>query len=179
MIATLKELYLLLSSEHKKKLFFLQFWIVLMSLLEVLSVLSIGPFMALVANTGALENNPLLAEIYQFFGLVDINQFLIIAASSVLILLTLSAFISMFTIWQLSMQGSQIGADLSNRLFKYYLGKDWLFHTKGNSTILINKIMAECNRITSSVLIPLLQMYAKLVMTVVMSIAIFIYNTLQ
>jgi HlyD family secretion protein len=176
MIATLKELYSLLSSEHKKKLFFLQFWIVLMSLLEVLSVLSIGPFMALVANTGALENNPLLAEIYQFFGLIDTNQFLIIAASLVLILLTLSAFISMFTIWQLSMQGSQIGADLSNRLFKYYLGKDWLFHTKGNSTILINKIMAECNRITSSVLIPLLQMYAKLVMTVVMSIAIFIYN---
>ena len=101
MIATLKELYLLLSSEHKKKLFFLQFWIVLMSLLEVLSVLSIGPFMALVANTGALENNPLLAEIYQFFGLIDTNQFLIIAASLVLILLTLSAFISMFTIWQL------------------------------------------------------------------------------
>ena len=178
MISTLKELYLLLTPEHKRKIFFLQFWIVLMSLFEVLSVLSIGPFMALVANIGALESNVLLAEIYKFFGSIDTNQFLIIAACLVLILLTLSAFISMFTIWQLSMQGSQIGADLSNRLFQYYLGKDWLFHAKGNSTILINKIMAECNRITSSVLIPLLQLYAKLVMTIAMSIAIFIYNPL-
>jgi ABC-type multidrug transport system fused ATPase/permease subunit len=176
MIESLKELYKVLSPSHRKKIFFLQIWIILMSFAEVLSVLSIGPFMAIVADNTLIDNDKLILKIYEYFEFSDPNQFLIYSAMIVLALLVCSASISIFTIWCLAMQGSQIGADLSNRLFKFYMHQNWIFHAESNSSVFINKIMTESNRITSSVLIPLLQMYAKVVMTMFMICAITIYN---
>lgn len=176
MLKNLKELYKLLTAEQRNKLLLLQIFVILMSVVEVASVLAIGPFMALVGDISQLEGDGLLAQIYRQTDISTPADFLFMVALFALATLTLAAAISTFTIWQLSMYGNKVGAELSNRLFKYYMHQSWLFHVGTNSSQLTNRISRECARISGGIINPLMQMNAKLVMAIAMALAIFIYN---
>jgi HlyD family secretion protein len=147
-----------------------------MSIAEVVSVLSIGPFMALVGDINQLQGQGFLAEWYKELNFNNTTDFLLLIASCVLGVLVIATCISIFTVWRLSMYAAEIGADLSTRLYRYYMSQSWLFHASGNSNQLTNKIAQECERVTSGIFTPLMQMNAKLFMALLMCIAIFVYT---
>jgi len=176
MFSQLKELYSLLTNEQRKKLRRLQILVVLMAFAEIAGVVSIGPFMALVGDISQLQGEGILADLYRATGLEDPRDFLFWVGIGVLVMLTIAACISMFTIWRLSMYGAQVGAELGNRLFRHYMYQPWLFHASGSSSQLTNRIAQESTRITSLIINPLMQMNAKLVMALFLTLAIFLYN---
>ena len=176
MFSKIKELFFLLDLEQRKRLYRLQVLVVLMSIAEVVSVLSIGPFMALVGDINQLQGQGFLAEWYRELEFNSTTDFLLLIASCVLGILVIATFISIFTVWRLSMYAAEIGADLSSRLYRYYMRQAWLFHASGNSNQLTNKIAQECERVTSGIFTPLMQMNAKLFMALLMCIAIFLYT---
>lgn len=178
MLGQLKELYGQLTKEQRQKLLRLQVLVVLMSFAETAGVVSIGPFMALVGDMSQLQGDGGIAQLYRFSGLNEPREFLFWLGISVLAVLTLSAMVSMFTIWRLSMYGARVGAELSSRLFRHYMYQPWLFHAAGSSSQLTNQIAQECQRVTNAIINPLMQMNAKLVMASLMAVAIFIYNPL-
>jgi len=176
MFTQLKELYSLLTNEQRKKLRRLQFLVVLMAFAELGSVLSIGPFMALVGDMSQLQGDGIVGDIYRMSGLEDPRTFLFWTGIGVLVALTIAALISMFTIWRLSMYGARVGAELSSRLYSHYMHQPWLFHASGSSSQLTNQIAQECGRITGGIINPLMQMNARIVMAALMAVAIFIFN---
>lgn len=176
MLTNLKELYSLLSYEQRRKLLLLQVLVVITSFAEIAGVVSIGPFMALVGDMQQLQKEGLLADIYKASGLSTPEDFLFWMGIGVLVMLAIAALVSMYTIWQLSMYGVRVGAELSSRLFRHYMNQPWLFHAGGSSSQLTNKISQECQRVTEGIINPLMQMNAKLVMASFMAIAVFIYN---
>lgn len=178
MLANLRELYGLLSADQRKRFLRLQVLVVLMSFAEVAGVLSIGPFMALVADMEQLQRSGTLTQVYQFSGASSPEIFLVWMGLAVLLALTMAAMISMLTIWRLSMFGSRLGEEIASRLYHYYMHRPWLFHAGTNSSKLTKQISTETRRITSSVIKPLMQMNAKLVMSAFMATALFIYNPL-
>ncbi len=176
MFTQLKELYSLLTNEQRKKLRRLQFLVVLMAFAELGSVLSIGPFMALVGDMSQLQGDGIVGDIYRMSGLEDPRTFLFWTGIGVLVALTIAALISMFTIWRLSMYATRVGAELSSRLYSHYMHQPWLFHASGSSSQLTNQIAQECGRITGGIINPLMQMNARIVMAVLMAVAIFVFN---
>lgn len=176
MLTQLKELYSLLADEQRKKLLRLQGLVVLMAFAELGSVLSIGPFMALVGDMSQLQGDGVVAEVYRLSGLQDPRTFLFWIGVGVLVALALAATISMFTIWRLSMYGARVGAELSSRLYKHYMHQPWLFHASGSSSQLTNQIAQECTRITNGIINPFIQMNARIVMAALMAVAIFVFN---
>jgi HlyD family secretion protein len=178
MLKQLKELYSLLTEEQRRKLLRLQILVVLMAFAEIAGVVSIGPFMALVGDMDQLQGEGVIAEIYRFSGLAEPRAFLFWLGVGVLVVLTASALVSMFTVWRLSMYGARVGAELSSRLFQHYMHQPWLFHSSGSSSQLTNQIAQECQRVTNAIINPLMQMNAKLVMATLMAVAIFVYNPL-
>tara|TARA_R110001606_G_C15403445_1_gene653637 strand:+ start:1634 stop:3442 length:1809 start_codon:yes stop_codon:yes gene_type:complete len=178
MLGQLKELYDLLTKDQRKKLLRLQVLVVLMSFAEIAGVVAIGPFMALVGDMNQLQGDGAIAQLYRLSGISEPRAFLFWLGVGVLIVLTLSAFVSMFTIWRLSMYGARVGAELSSRLFHHYMHQPWLFHSAGSSSQLTNQIAQECQRVTGAIINPLMQMNAKLVMALLMAVVIFVYNPL-
>jgi len=178
MFAQLKELYTLLTGEQRKKLLQLQVLVVLMSFGEIAGVLAIGPFMALVGDPSRLQGDGRLAQLYSASGFSEPRTFLFWLGIGVLVVLTIAALISMFTIWRLSRYGARVGGELSSRLYKHYMHQPWLFHVGGSSSQLTNQIAQECQRITNQIINPLMQMNAKLVLAFFMVLAIFLYNPL-
>lgn len=178
MLKQLKELYSLLTEEQRKKLLRLQILVVLMAFAEIAGVVSIGPFMALVGDMDQLQGQGFIADIYRVSGLTEPRAFLFWLGVGVLAVLTVSALVCMLTVWRLSMYGAKVGAELSSRLFHHYMHQPWLFHASGSSSQLTNQIAQECQRVTSGIINPLMQMNAKLVMATLMAVAIFLYNPL-
>lgn len=176
MFHSLKELYGLLEDDQKRRLKMLQALVILVSMAEVVSVMSIGPFMALVGNLNQLKGEGLLAKAYQWSGVASSTQFVVLAGASSLAALTASAMLSMYSHWRLSLYGNLVGAQLGLRLYAHYMSQPWLFHASGNSSQLTNKIAQETQRVTGSIVNPLMMLNAKLVMAGFMAVAIFVFN---
>ncbi|GGY06572.1 ABC transporter ATP-binding protein [Litchfieldella qijiaojingensis] len=176
MINNIKEILFLIDKKQRRNFVKLQILVIVMSLSEIVSVVAIGPFMALVGDIDLLESDGWISWVYEKSNLDSPEFFLFWMGVGVLSILIASGLFSIFTVWRLSMYGAYIGAELGNRLFKHYMYKPWLFHAGNRSSNLTKQISQEVQRLTSSVIIPLMQMNAKLVMASLMSITVFIYD---
>ena len=176
MFRRIKKLYQLLTKEQRRKLLGLQVLVVLMAFAELAGVAAIGPFMALVGDISRLEGEGALAQLYTATGFDSPQQFLFWLGVAVLVALAGAAAISMYTIWRLSLYSQQVGAELSVRLYKYYMQQPWLFHASGSSSQLTNRIALECNRVSIQVVQPLMQINAKLVLALVIALAILFFD---
>ena len=171
------ELFELLSVEQRKKFYKIQLLVIFMAIFELIGVASIGPFMALVGDIDLVESNHYLNAIYGWFE-VSKSEFLIVAGSVVLCLLFISAVLSMLTVWMLALFAAQAGTDIANRLYTYYLNRDWLFHSATNNAYLTKQISIEATRVTDLILQPLMQMNSRIVLAVALSIFVVIINPL-
>ena len=170
------QLFSLLSPQQVKQFYILQVLVVVMAFTELLGIASIAPFMALVGDMSIIETNSFLAELYQLSGLTDPMDFVFYTGVLVLVALTFSTLVSMFTIWKLSLYGASVGIEIADRLDAYYMQEDWQFHASGSSAQLTKQVSTEAMRITGGIIQPLMAMNAKVVLAVLISVSILIYN---
>lgn len=178
MFNLVKDIISILNKEQRREYYYLQFFVVLTAIAEILSLASIGPFMALVGNIDLVDQNSTINSIYLYFELNNPMQFLFITGLLVLLLLFFSAIISIYTITKLSFFAARTGAEIGDSLYDYYLNKDYLYHTQTSSSYLIKQIATEVSRVTDNVLQPYVQINARIIATLFISTAVFLYNPL-
>ena len=176
MFKLIGNLFNLLSPYQRKRFFILQLLVILMSIVEILGVASIIPFMALVGDMSQLQQDSFFGSLYKMSGITSESQFVFVLGICVLIMLFISMMISVFTIWGLSMFANKIGTEIADRLYAHYLNQDWLFHASGSSAQLTKKIATETMRVTGAILVPLMYLNSKVVLSLLMSISIFVYD---
>lgn len=176
MISLAKELFALLTPDQRRSYLSLQVMMMLMAFMEMLGIASIGPFMALVADMQLLETNAVLNKLYLASGVSTHTDFLFITGFVVLLTLGFASILSIFTTWRLSLFAFSVGTEFSDRLYRYYLQKDWLFHASGSSAQLTKQISTEAYRVTNSIILPFIEMNARIVLALFISVSIFIYN---
>lgn len=176
MFNIITQIFSLLSIEQRKKFYTLQVLVILMAFTELLGIASIAPFMALVGDMSLLEKDGIYSKLYQLSGINNPVSFLFMTGVSVLIALTVSTVISMFTTWRLSLYGSKVGTEIADRLYAYYMHQSWQFHASGSSAQLTKQIATESARISTEIIQPLMKMNAKLVLAIAICFSIFIYN---
>ncbi len=176
MFKTIKQLFSLLSPEQVRQFYILQVLVVVMAFTELLGIASIAPFMALVGDISILEQSNVFAELYQFSGITDPMDFVFYTGLLVLVALSVSTLVSMFTIWKLSLYAARVGTEIADRLYAYYMQEDWQFHASGSSAQLTKQVSTEAIRITNNIINPLMQMNAKVVLATLISVSILIYN---
>lgn len=178
MFKMIRQLFSLLSPQQIKQFYILQVLVVVMAFTELIGIASIAPFMALVGDISLLEKEGIFAEIYQLSGVTNPMNFLFYTGLVVLITLTISTAISMFTVWKLSLYAARVGTEIADRLYAHYMQQDWLFHASGSSAQLTKQVATETSRVTGSIIQPLLQMNSKVILAAFISISIFIYDPL-
>ena len=176
MLKVIKQLFVLLTDKQLKQFYLLQVLVVIMAFTELLGIASIAPFMALVGDISILETNGIFAQLYQMSGLNNPMDFLFYTGVIVLVMLTFSTVISMFTTWRLSIFGARIGTEIADRLYSYYMQQSWQFHASGSSAQLTKQVSTEAARISSQIVQPLMIMNSKLVLALFISISIVIYD---
>lgn len=176
MLKQLREFYSLLTQQQRRQLLRLQVLIIGMALAQIASVIAIGPFMAVVGDMSKLQGDGWLALAYDASGMQSPKTFLSLLGGMVLGVLLLAALVSIYTTWRLALYSAQVGAELSSRLYRYYLHQPWLFHSGQNTSGLTTKVSAEVQRVTIKIINPAMELNAKLIMVSLMTLAIFLYN---
>jgi len=176
MINKFKEIFSLLEKKQQKKIIYLQILMIITAFMEVSSLFAIAPFMSILVDYDLVNTNGYLADIYSYFEFQNPKSFLLFFALLFLGILFISNIIHMVTIWIVCITSIKMGTTLGNRLFSFYLNKEWLFHTTNNSAQLINKIAQECDRITLGIVQPALLINAKLIVSFFLILAMIIFN---
>lgn len=178
MFKMIKQLFSLLTPEQVRKFYVLQVLVTIMAFTELLGIASIAPFMALVGDISLLQGEGVLADVYKLTGMNNPLDFLFYTGMFVLVTLSISTIISMFTIWQLSLYASRVGTEISDRLYSYYMQQNWLYHASGSSAHFIKQVSSEAPRVTDQIIQPLMYVNAKAVLAIFISISILIFNPL-
>ena len=78
MLKLVKQLFTLLTPSQQKRFYMLQILVVLMALAEILGVASIIPFMALVGDISQLQQDTIVAQVFQASGITSELQFVFV-----------------------------------------------------------------------------------------------------
>ena len=176
MFNLIKRLIKVFSPRQRRQYFALQFLVLIMAFGEIIGIASIIPFMALVGDMSLIEQNKFISNVYKFTAISNESQFIFLVGICVLLTLLISALISMLTLWRLSMFANKVGADIADNLYFYYIKQNWLFHASGSSAEMIKKINNETTRLTNLVLMPMMQINARIVFIFILILFVFFYD---
>jgi len=155
-LEAIKRIFTFFEKKHKRMFIFLLCLIVINSIVEMLGIGAISPLISLAMTNGDLEALPLfLQKIVGVFGISGVN--LIITFSIFFILLTfIKNGISLLTFGKTSQFSSKLYSSLSGKLVSYYLGKEYAWHVKQNSSDFTRVIVNEVNNVVRGIIYNLL-----------------------
>jgi len=138
-----------------------------MGFLEVVGIASILPFMQLLAEPDAIEKSSLLKGAYDFFAFESHRSMLIATGVGVIVLITLTNLFSALTVWLQFKYSWQVAHNMATRLLLTYLKKPYSFYLNKNTSELRAYLVSEVGKLTSGVLIPVIEMISRVVVSIV------------
>lgn len=153
----INKLFSLFKSEEKKILFRLLLLTISAAVLQLIAMVSIMPFIAVLSNPELMVENSLLNEIKEYFDFSTQAEMLSFTGALIIATLFLSNATQALSVWQINKFGYSFGRSLSIRLMREYISRPYLFFVSTNSSVFIKNINQEVGRIANGILIPLLQ----------------------
>lgn len=136
-------------------------WVISIStisgLMQMTSIASVMPFMTVVAKPKFIFTNPFLTDIYNLFGFVSTNSFLVSMGIVVMLILAVSNGVSATMIWLLTRTINLSGHLISKSLMASYLSQPYAFFLNRNTSELGKNILSEVSRVTNGTLGPVLR----------------------
>lgn len=130
--------------------------------LEMLAVTSVVPFLGTLARPAFAESDPRLAKLHALLGVGSPAQFLAYLGGIVLLILVVANTFSAATAWLMLRFANRQGHALSVRMLATYLAKPYVFHLDRHIAELQKNVFSEVQRVTGGILIPAVQIIAKL-----------------
>lgn len=149
----------ILVKNFKKELLYLQGIIFINSILQILSILSFGPFIFIISNASEVSKIHYKLDFLEKFSLNEILSFSIIFVAVLFITSNmLSIYVSKLTINFCK----KLNINFSNHLYKNYLIKDYFFHSQNSSSQIISKVTLEVPRLITNIISPIIQLNSKI-----------------
>jgi HlyD family secretion protein len=177
MIKSINKIFFLLDSSFKKKIILFQLLVLGTSFFEVLGILSIAPLIQVISNVSILiDSTQLVTKIYIYFNMSDHKEFLIVLSIFILIIFLINFLFSVLSTYYLSKFSHDIGNFFKLKLFQSYVLQPWILHSNRDTSLYVNKIINETNRISQNVILPLLNTNSKIIIGLSIVSFIFFYN---
>ncbi|WP_374664312.1 ABC transporter ATP-binding protein [Acinetobacter sp.] len=179
MISSLKNIWKILTPLDKRKLSIVSVLVVFMTIIESLGVVSIMPFLAVLANPESIQQNFLLKKIYILLGVNNSNQFIIYLGGISLFIVVFSAVIKIITQHSLNRFSNLQRHYFSSRLLDIYLKQNYSFFIQRNSADLIKIILNDVDQVVWGVLQPLLVILSYGFIVIAMILILIFYDPLM
>lgn len=147
-----------------------------MGFLEVVGIASILPFMQLIAEPEAINENKWLSWAYQFFAFENHRSMLIATGVMVIVLITVANLFSILTMWLQYSYSWDIAHNLGIRLLSTYLKKPYVFFLNTNTSQLRTYLISEVGTLTGGVLIPIIEIVSKVLVSLVIFVLLLVVN---
>ncbi len=176
---TFKKLFFLLTPKERKSASLLLLMISFMTVLDMIGVASILPFLAVLTNTDLIESNLILKNLFQFsqnFGVEDNQHFLFVLGLLTFIILVVSLIFRALTTYVQLRFVQMSEYSISKRLLEGYLHQPYSFFLSNHSTDLSKTILSEVNLIVSKGIREMIELIAYGMLAIAIIILLIIAN---
>jgi ATP-binding cassette, subfamily B, bacterial PglK len=140
---------------------FLLIGMLIMSIIEVLGIASIAPFMSIVIAPESIHTNIYISAVYQYFKFSDDGIFTMVFGVVVIFVLIISNSYNAFMTWKIYYFTNLQSYRLSTRLMENYVMQPYEFFLNSNTSELTKNIFNEVDRVIGGVVIPLISIISK------------------
>ncbi|WP_218014081.1 ABC transporter ATP-binding protein [Rubellimicrobium roseum] len=126
-----------------------------MALFEVVGVAAVMPFLAVLADPGAIDRSPALSRLYGVGGFTSDETFLMALGLGAFALVILSAVIRSISLYSQTRFLHMCRHTLSCRLLEGYLGQPYEFFLARNTGDMSKNILSEVDHFVDRVLLPM------------------------
>ena len=178
LLSRIRNLFSVMDRQTQRDVFLLQGFMLFSSVVTMLSLLSVVPFLSLAAIPEKIENNRWILMLKDFLGLETNSE--LIAALGLLSLLMLifshglSILISVSS-WRIR---DRVSLDALSKIADYYLSSGREFHAATNSGVLFNKMFQKASTLISQGIQSILQFNRTMLTLFVAMFALFLLNPL-
>ena len=175
-LSVIVRVFQILDSKTRVKYVWLQIFFLLSSLIQIIGVASIAPFIGVLSNTSMIHTSPILSWVYDYFLFQSDTKFIIAFAGASLILIFISNLVAGITTWLTFRFAIHVGSNLQNKLFNNLLNRSYIYHKMNddsNATALVNQ---EAPRFVYMVLQPFLVMTSQLFIVAVILLGLLIFD---
>lgn len=171
-----KKLLFILSVSGGKKLLFLSFGTLILSLSETLSIGIIIPIMGLFVNQEKIQSSWAIRWVYKLTGVVDTTSLLVFLILVAIVLFVSKTIYAFFMLYKQQQYLGSIGNRMKTIMLEAYLKKPYSFHLENNSSVLFKNINSEANQFISDFLTPITLVASETVIILgIFSLLIFMY----
>ena len=155
-ILLLRELWGHIGARQKSYFYALTALMVATSVIEIVSIGSVLPFLAILSDPSKASSYWFLQWIFDNFSIRSPNELLAPLAISYGILAIFAAFMRLFLIWATTKLSFETGADLGARIYERILYQPYYAHLKTGSSEVISGITSKANDAIYHILLPIL-----------------------
>lgn len=173
---TLRKVWSLFTRTEQRRAWVMLLLALLMTLAETLGVVSIMPFLSVLARPDIIQENPWLHTLYSRLGFAEPRSFITaLGLTSIALVIAASAFKTV-TQHLLNRFVHLLRHSSSSRLMARYLGQPYEFFLTRNSAELSKTILAEVDMLMGNLIQPMSQLIVQGIMVLAMLALVFAYN---
>lgn len=164
-------------TKHSNKVFLIFFLVIttFASLLESFSILAVLPIINILLELNANEVTKyiLFMENFNFLNIEVNEKFLLIISFSIIIM---SSVINFINVILLQFNTYRTGQNISVKLFKSYLNKNYNYFLNKNSSELTKNLISESQRLTDGIILQFLTLIPKIISASFIVVVLLFYN---
>lgn len=173
---TLNKVWSLFTPAEQRKAIWMLLLALCMAVAETAGVISIMPFLSVLARPGIIQENSWLHAIYTRLGFTEPSRFIAaLGLASIVLVITSSAF-KMVTQHLLNRFVHLLRHSISSRLMARYLAQPYEFFLSRNSAELSKSVLAEVDLLMGNLIQPMSQVIAQGIIVLAMLALVFAYN---
>ena len=172
----IKKLWQHLTKKRKTQLLLLLILMLLASILEVVSIGAVVPFLGALTSPETIFEYKLTQPIIELLEITEANQ-LLLPLTAVFVIATLTAAAVRVTLlYALTRFSYAVGADMSINIYRRTLYQDYSIHISRNSSEIINGVINKTNIVIGGILAPIMTFISSIVIMVGIITMVFIVN---
>lgn len=176
MLIDLGKLWGILTPQERRKAIIMLALITLMAMAETVGVISIMPFLAVLARTDVIFENSWLNWAYTTFNFTSSKDFMQALGMLSIAMVIGSSLFKTITLHIVSRFVFFLRHHLSTRLLERYLQQPYDFFLMHNSSLLSRNVLSEIDELLNGLIKPISQLIAQGAVVVAMLVLLFIYN---
>lgn len=176
MKSDLGKIWAILTRHEHRRALVMMVLVILMALAETVGVVSVMPFLSVLARPDIVQENAALAWLYNRFDFDSNQQFITALGLASIALVVGSSAFKTITLHLVNRFTFLLRHSISARLLSGYLHQPYEFFLKHNPSELSRNVLSEIDQLQAGLISPLSQLIAQGAVVLAMMLLLFFYN---
>lgn len=176
MKSDLKKIWAILTRHERRRTVVMLVLVILMALAETVGVVSIMPFLSVLARPDMVQDNAALAWLYDKFAFSSDQEFITALGIASIVLVVGSSAFKTVTLHLVNRFTFLLRHSISARLLSGYLHQPYEFFLTYNPSELSRNVLSEIDQLQNGLIKPVSQLIAQGSVALAMMLLLFFYN---